>query len=99
MRAPRASPGGRLDAQRLRTYFRTGPYCGFRYLSKKSVTVFHVGVNGTGFVKAQPAEDVERMVAASRTASTVRNAFQGPWPPLGRLMKTASLHALFSAMY
>ena len=57
------------------------------------------GVNGVGLFTAQPAALVERIVAASLMASSVRNPFHGPCPAFGRLMKADSRHALLNAMY
>ena len=50
----------------------------FRYLSRKSITVFQVGAKGVGFATLQPAAAVERMVAASRSEASVRKPFQFP---------------------
>ena len=68
------------------------------FWSRNSITVFHEGVNGAGLATAHPCAVVERTVAASRIASSVRKPFHGPCPAFGRLMKTASRHALLSAM-
>jgi hypothetical protein len=51
-----------------------------------------------GFVTEQPAVEVDRIVAASRNASSDRKPVQFPWGALGRLMKTASRQALLRAM-
>jgi hypothetical protein len=39
---------------------------------RKSITVDHAGVYGTGFCTEQSAPEVERIVAAARTPSSVR---------------------------
>ena len=69
------------------------------YLSKKPITVCQDGVCGAGFVTTHPVAVVDRIVAASRRASSVRKPTKGPCPALGMLMKTASAYALLSAMY
>ena len=46
------------------------------------MTVFHAGTKGEGLVTEQPTALVDRMVAPSRIASSVRNPFHGPCPPL-----------------
>ena len=71
---------------------------GLRYLFKKSSNVCQDGAYGVGLTTAQPAEDVERMTAASWREVMVRNPLQFPWDAFGRLIKTASLHALLRAM-
>jgi hypothetical protein len=48
------------------------------YFSRKSITVFHDGVCGVGLVTVHPAALVDRIVAASRIASSVRKPFTGP---------------------
>jgi hypothetical protein len=42
------------------------------------MTVFPDGVNGMGFVTVHPSALVDRTVAASRMASSVRKPFYGP---------------------
>ena len=48
------------------------------YLSRKSITVFQLGVYGAGLVTAQPDAAVDRIVAAWRSPSLVRKPFHGP---------------------
>jgi hypothetical protein len=45
------------------------------------MTVCQVGVKGVGFVTEQEAAEADRIVAASRSASSVRKPFQFPWEP------------------
>jgi hypothetical protein len=50
----------------------------FMCLSRKSITVFQVGVWSVGSTTAHPALEVDRIVDASRRASSVRKPFQFP---------------------